>query len=60
MKLKNSIKGMDYLEQLMIHIRIVHCDMGGNHRYALYHSGSSLVSEIKAWLSEIDETERGD
>jgi len=57
---KNAIKGMDFLERIMFHIRSTHCTMAGNHRYALNQSGYPLVREIKAWLSEIDETERGD
>lgn len=48
-------KALELLHKLNLNITTVHLDMGGNHRYALNHKAHAIISEIKLYLSEVDD-----
>lgn len=38
----------ELLNELMLHIVCVHCDMGGKHKYGLTHKAHEIINKIKA------------
>lgn len=42
------------LRKLDSHLRVVHLDMGGKHRYTIGHKGHDVINEIRAYLYKKD------
>jgi len=44
----------ELLNELMLHIVCVHCDMGGKHKYSLTHKCHEIIQKIKIKMWEED------
>ncbi len=45
-----SDQAEEVLRKLDQHLRVVHFDMRGQHKYTIGHKGHAVVNEIKAYL----------
>jgi hypothetical protein len=52
-------KLLDLLYNLDYYTQTAHLDMGGKHRYSIWGKGHETLTEIKAFLHELDK-EKGD
>ena len=55
---RNLSREEKYLNELLYTIKLIHLDMGGNHRYMLSAKSHKLISEIKAWQEGRSQNER--